>query len=418
VKLICTCLLILSGYTHACGQKITDTIFYNSKWEICEQPIADYYRIGTLAIDSFWFFTGNIKDYTTDNVLVMNGNYSIDGYKNGYFEFYYPNGKPMLKGYYKNDKMIGLWDFYYDNGNPKATIYLPENNNDFIFLKFTDNKGKVLLENGSGDFHWRQNELEPAQELSFYDYQLFGTFKDSLRDDTWKYYIGEEVNINWLRYKEFYKKGALEKTKWVGNSSQKVESSNVVFNFQPLKINTTERIAYDEFLSKRDSFGRKGDDNFMNYLINGESPGISLQEKEFSKSLQSIINTLDNYRYKIDYENKDIQGEVEFKIAGKGTPEDVTVKGNISNKEQAFIKYIMSKFKGIEMPLIDSNIAVEGYHKFYFFTFNPRPLMPADMGSYLPKKDFIFFPVPKDKFLVFAKDLKKDIRKIYNRRFF
>ncbi len=402
-------------FSDAYSQKLTDTIFYNNKWEICEKPIAEYYRLGTLAVDSFWFFTGPIEDYTVEGILVMKGNYSQDGYKNGLFEFYYPDGKPRLKGKYIRDNMRDTWEYYYENGTHKASIYFPEDKSHFIFTKFTDKNGKIKLENGTGEFNWRQNELEPANNWYSYDYKLFGEYKENMRTGTWKYYLGDDVNINTLRYKEFYEKGRLKKVKRIGYYTENVESANIRFDFEPEKIATTEKILYDEFLTKRDSTGKK-EDNFVNYIINGQSPVITVEEKEFGKAFEKILATLDRYRYKIDYNNKDIEGEIEFKISDKGYPEDVTITGNITEKEKKFIRYIMDKFKGIEMPTIDNTIGLEGYHKFYFFSFNTHPFMPIELWDYIPKYDFVFSFVKKDKFVEFAKTLKPVFRKIMNRR--
>lgn len=407
--------LLLFNFCSA--QKLTDTIFYSQDWEICEKPIAEYYRIGTLAIDSFWFFTGVIKDYTADNnTLLMKGHYSEDGYKNGPFEFYYPNGKTWLKGNYLNDKMNGIWEFYYKNGNPKATVYLPVNTNQFRFINYFDMDGKQLLKDGTGEFEWRQDETDyDGEDEDYYGYHLFGEFKDSVRSGTWKYYRGNTINMNTLRYKENYSNGNLKKTVQTGYGSERIDAVNIPFSFEPDKIRVTEKIVYDDFLSKYDSLG-KNDETFVSYLIKEESPAITLKEKEFTKAFQQIIGTLEKYRKRINYSDKEISGEIEFKIADKGYPEDVTVTGNITDKEKAFILYVMDKFRGIQMPVIDSTIAVEGYHKFYFYTFNPQPFLPAEIRSYISEKDFIFISVPKEKFLEFAKSIKKVIHRMLNRR--
>lgn len=406
--------LLLANYCNA--QKLTDTIFYNYNWKICEKPIAEYYRMGTLSIDSFWFFTGIIKDYTTDsNTLIMQGRYSEDGYKNGPFEFYFPNGNTMLKGNYINDKMQGVWEFFYTNGNPKATIYLPADINQFTILNWYDETGKQLLKDGNGEFIWRQHEMEYGGEDDFYGYVLTGEFKDSLRSGTWKYYRGNDINTNTLRYKETYTKGVLKKAIFSGYYTQKVDAADIPFYFEPEKIKTTEKILYDEFLTKYDSLG-KNEANFINYIIKEESPVISLKEKEFAIAFQQIILTLEKYRRRINYTGKEISGEIEFKIADKGYPEEVAVKGNITDKEKNFILYVMDKFRGIQMPVVDSSIAVEGYHKLYFYTFNPQPFTPAEIRAYVPDKDFIFSSIPKEKFLEFAKTIKKQFRRLLNRR--
>jgi len=98
IKLMFVVLFITHGIANA--QKITDTIFYNRAWQICEKPIASYYRIGTLAIDSFWFYTGKVKDFDINGQLLMEGEYNNKGDKDGLFRFYYPDGKLMISGKY------------------------------------------------------------------------------------------------------------------------------------------------------------------------------------------------------------------------------------------------------------------------------------------------------------------------------
>lgn len=406
-------LFIHLGTTQA--QKITDTIFYNDRWEICEKPIADYYRIGTLAVDSFWFFVGPVKDYTMDNVLVMSGHYSEDGYKNGPFEFYYPNGQLMQQGNYKNDKMLGIWNFFYENGKPKASILLPENNNDFRFLQFSDSNGTALMENGTGAFQWHQHELA-IPGLTYPDgFLLTGFSQDSLRSGDWKYYFIDISDGLGPRFIETYKKGVLKKARYMGYSTMSIGAANIPFSFQPDKIDRTEQLVRDEFINKMGN-GVLREDNFVNFIVNGESPAINLEDKKFSKAFSKIIATLERYGKKIDYADKEIAGTIEFKVSDKGFPEDVNITGNITPKEKKFIQYIMDKFKGIQMPDYDSTVAIEGYHTIYFFTFDPRPFLPASLKRDIAKYFFVFSAIPKDKFLSFSSDIKKELRKWLHRR--
>lgn len=399
------------------SQKLTDTIFYNQSWEICERPIADYYRIGTLAIDSFWFFTGHIEDYTMDHQLMMKGEYSNDGYKNGMFEFYYPNGKLEQKGNYINDKMQGRWEFYYPDGKLKAEILLSPDFNQYVMLKFVNKNGKTTLENGTGEFEWSQNEIDHYPDQEFYlEYSVTGQFKDNKRDGTWHYYLGSDKNMNTLTYKEFYDEGKLKKTKYVRYYTEKVASTNIDFNFSPRKIHTTEMIEYDEFLKKETVHFDKNDSNFINYMVNGESPVITLKEKEFAKSMLDIVLTLEKYKYKMHPDpEKDISGEIEFKISEKGYPEDVTVTGNITDKAKNFIYYLMAKFQNVQMPMMDSTIGVAGYHKIYFFNFKTSLIAPDAMQAYLPDRFFLFTILPRERFLEFARPFKARLRRMLNR---
>jgi hypothetical protein len=69
----------LLAWAISSAQIITDTIFFNSAWQICEQPMASYYRIGTLHTDSNWHYSGDFKDYNLDNQLLFEGHYDSSG---------------------------------------------------------------------------------------------------------------------------------------------------------------------------------------------------------------------------------------------------------------------------------------------------------------------------------------------------
>ena len=42
--------------------------------------------------------------------------YYIDGYPDGIFTHYHPDGKVQISGKYKNGKQVGDWKYYDENG--------------------------------------------------------------------------------------------------------------------------------------------------------------------------------------------------------------------------------------------------------------------------------------------------------------
>src|SRR5258706_16405878 len=89
---------ILGSALFVTAQK-KDTIYFNSKWQICDQSLAHYYRIATIQLDSLLlFYTGEVNDYYTNGAPQMKGFYSVDGVKDGDFSFYYPNGNIQSRG--------------------------------------------------------------------------------------------------------------------------------------------------------------------------------------------------------------------------------------------------------------------------------------------------------------------------------
>lgn len=400
----CIFLLVFAFLHQAVSQKITDTIFYNKKWAICEKPLAAYYRIGTLAIDSFWFYTGKVKDYTVADSLIMDGEYSQDGYKNGVFNFYYPNGKLHVSGQFLNDKMSGNWKWNYPDGTLEAIIDFPEEEKNFRFITYRDEAGKVILENGTGDFVWHSDIFRSK----FSGYKVQGSFKMGKRCDTWKYY--RETGIGDLQCKETYSDdGRFKRGRWFGiQYNEQIDSSIIHFNFTPDEIKITELMTYDDFFRK--SGKDKADLVLVNYLLNRTSSEITVKDSSFEKAFSFMLNTLDSYRDKFDYTSKEINGTITFKLGEKGYPEDISINGeNITEKEKEFLFFLMNKFRNIQMPGTN-DVAIEGYHTIYFYAVNMKQFMPVEIRQFVGM-DLFFSPLKKEQFITVMQGRKREMKK-------
>ncbi len=60
--------------------------------------------------------------YPNCNLLWFKGSYK-DGNRDGYWEIYDINGKLSSKGFYKDGKNDGLWEWYHPNHNYKLTYF-------------------------------------------------------------------------------------------------------------------------------------------------------------------------------------------------------------------------------------------------------------------------------------------------------
>lgn len=406
VPLLMTITVFTAIHTTVFAQKITDTIFYNNDWQICEKSIAANYRIGTLAIDSFWFYTGKIKDYSIADTLLMEGAYTEDGYKTGLFKFYYPNGKLRLLGRYEDDKMKGAWQWYYQDGSVKAIIIFEGVDNNFEFLQYTTPDGKTTLQNGTGDFEW----FTASENLKYAGDKVYGSFLEGKRSGTWSYSVPKPGKDDVLLFKEKYDdNGRYKKTITAVNYyGKQPKSSYAEYNFEPVSIAITEHMAYDNFFRKGgDSTGELA---LTRYLLNRKAAEIIVKDSTFENALLFIIHTLENNRNRLEYQEKDVDGNIEFKLGDKGYPEDITVTGKgITDKEKEFIIFLLSKFHNIEMPGSGS-VAIEGYHTIYFYSINIKEFTPASMKD-LVNNDLFFSTLPKDKLLVLMRSVKKKLKK-------
>ncbi|MEO6720717.1 MAG: hypothetical protein ABIN67_10125 [Ferruginibacter sp.] len=394
------------------AQKITDTIFYNSNWQICEKSIAANYRIGTLAIDSFWFYTGKVTDYSITDTLLMEGQYTEYGFKTGLFKFYFPDGKLKMIGRYENDKMRGPWQWYYDNGSIRAIINLDGDEKDFKFVQFTTREGKNTLQNGTGDFEW----FTGSKKITRPGKKVIGKFLNGKRSGIWRYYQLSNGPDDLLIFREKYDDdGIYKKTILSGDyyksgnfTAQNPHSIYTDYNFEPSKIFVTERMGYDDFF-------RKDDDStsalaLKKYLINRKAAEIIVKDSTFEKALLFVIHTLENNKSRLGYQKKEIDGSIEFKIGDKGYPEDITVAGKgITDKEKEFIIFLLSKFHNIEMPGSES-VAIEGYHTIYLYSVNLKEFMPASIKD-LVTNDLFFSTLTKDMFMSLMRASKKKLKK-------
>ena len=290
VIFICCCLPTL-----LLAQKITDTIFYNSNWQICEKSIAANYRIGTLSVDSFWFFTGTVKDYSIGDTLLMEGQYTEYGFKTGTFKFYFPNGKLRLTGRYESDTMRGDWQWFYDNGNRRAIINLDGDSTGFKFVQFTTREGIHTLQNGTGDFEWYTS----SKIIDRAGFKVVGSFSNGKRSGAWKYYQVNKDRLDLFLFKEIYREDGTFKKSIVspdyylsGNFSRRDPRTLYTdYNFEPIKMYVTERMAYDNFF-------RRDDDStsalqLKKYLINRKAAEIIVKDTTFEKALLFVIHSME-----------------------------------------------------------------------------------------------------------------------------
>lgn len=401
-------ILFTGGIQNASAQYIiTDTIYYDQAWKICEEPIASYYRSGTLASEnSVLYFTGEVKDYTMDHKLIMEGVYA-DSVKNGLFKFYYPNGKLMATGNYEDGFMSGTWQWYYANGNEKAQIYFNADDPDFKFVSFKDENGKSLIENGTGDFTWPVNVFE--RQIIF---NVKGSFANGKRSGKWQYEQPDGSTI--FNFTESYDKdGNLKKSVYdVSKGTRSLQPFE--FNFSPGRFQTMENIAYNNY------FRRNGDSlagrALMNYLVNHKPTEIRVKNKNFDSAYVFILRSLYGVAGRFDYTSKDIDADIEFRLGPNGFPEDISVTGSGLNvNEKKFLLFFIPKFIGIEMPGT-STIAVEGYHHIYMYNIDASPYYPANLQKEFGM-ELYFGGIPKQEMLAALKENKKNIRKFLRKIF-
>jgi hypothetical protein len=311
-----------------------------------------------------------------------------------------------MMGRYENDKMKGAWQWYYDNGGVRAIINFDGDEKDFEFMQYTSADGKNTLQNGTGDFEW----FTSSKNINSSGYMVDGKFLDGKRSGVWRFYRVRKGYDDVLLFKEKYSDdGAFKKTILSGNYFGPQPATRYVdYNFEPSKIFITERMAYDDFFRKGGD--STGDLALRRYLLNRKAAEIIVKDSTFENALLFVIHTLENNRNRLEYQQKEIDGSIEFKIGDNGYPENITIAGSgITDKEKEFMIFLLSKFHNIQMPGMGS-VAIEGYHTIYLYTINLKEFMPAPMKDFV-NNDLFFSTLTKDKFISLMRASKKKLKK-------
>ena len=127
-------------------QEDSVVMFFNDDCLFTERNCAPYRRF--TRIDQNGDFYQSFTD-STDHQIKGKGYYS-EGFKNGRFELYHPNGNLMCTGNYKNGLEDSVWKFYYDDGKPERTLLCTET--EILLTEFSDLSGNITVKNGNGYF--------------------------------------------------------------------------------------------------------------------------------------------------------------------------------------------------------------------------------------------------------------------------
>ena len=212
-------------------------VYFDKDWVICKPIDAAYYRISQWDSETK-SYEGKFTDYSMDNTVIAEGNYSR-GEKNGFFTFNYENGSKKITAYFKDNKPDSLWVWYYPDHSVHFKIDF--NQEEFNFVELYDKNGKSMLEKYKFSYKFRNDKLNTKLEIE-------GNVIKGQKEGKWKI-INTKESLGF----DLYKKGILLKTK-INNASTPVISDRLIQNslFTPYSIYACENPVLSENVSDED----------------------------------------------------------------------------------------------------------------------------------------------------------------------
>ena len=311
----------------------------------------------------------------------------------------------MLSGKFWQGLMLGDWEWWYSNDSLKAIINFDGPSDDFVVTKFKLPDGKLMLNNGTGDFEWYTDQYNTGITVL----KVYGSFEERKRAGNWKFfniYNGEEF----LRFTEKYdKEGNFKKATISSNYFEPPKNRFIDYIFIPPKLWITERMLYDNYFNRGD-VDSSGYVAVLNYLLNRKASEIIAKDYNVEKALLEIIHSLEQSRRRLEYQTKEIDGKIAFKLGEKGVPEDITITGRgITDKEKEFIHFLVSKFSRLEMESINS-VSIKTHYTINLYSVNMKEFVPASVRDEV-NNELFFSTLPKEKFLILLNSMKKKLKR-------
>lgn len=344
---------------HVSLQAQVRTLHYNSVWEIVPSDQAVYYRtcqIGTGMTKTF--FHGEVQDFTTEGKLIMQGQYTDIGVKDGEFTFYYPSGQIQAKGNFSGGFRTGTWRYFFKNGQlerevifPKPERYKPSTE-DFNPVSVYDSMGTAILTNGTGDWHFEYEWYGVTDR-----YIVEGRFLGGKKEGIWTC----RLSSGQLLYQETYKNNKLKEGFVSDGKNQETITEPINNKFMlPFKLEVTEGFVYKlgtnqksyPFLSflPRDveAFNVKSTSDSLS-VDTGDEDKIFIaveQQAEFPGGLSAMVKFITkNLKYPASARRMGIEGRVyvQFIVERDGSISNTkVVKGISADLDKEAIRIVSS----------------------------------------------------------------------------
>lgn len=154
---------IVIFYSALAAAQSDSLVYYNHYWKQTTKDSAAFYRVVARQGSLF-----AVKDYYFSGELQMQGSYSslTPEIQEGYFIWYYDNGRKFVEGNYVHGQREGIWTFWYPDGLKKQEIrFLPGKPDEFVFRwrSYREKNSLHLVETASRKAH--KGKVQKAEAL-------------------------------------------------------------------------------------------------------------------------------------------------------------------------------------------------------------------------------------------------------------
>lgn len=374
--LLCPFLLAIPATNFA--QDLTDTIYYDRDWSVCEQPVAEYYRTTIVNKKNAIFFKGVVIDFFIDGTRQMTGQHDNEGKKQGLFTFYGRNGKIEKQGNFQDDDMKGIWSFYNTNGDLTTQIDCINAEN-FTPILIINTAKDTILKDGTGKF---MLDFASLAGIRTKDYIIIGEVLNRKKNGTLDYYRPPyqiaPLDKRRIFVSEVYRDGLFVKG---FDNDVTTRKPFYLTNLSDVKLTRVDNFYHSNIVF---GSGPKNDGKLIDFIVNNTMPEINAASTSYDKNIGALYriigevvreekelpqvtnvsfgqlpekNTIRLLAFDVPanfaQNCKDIQAQMTIILDTMGYVNSTTFKGNLGKDKIKQINYYLSRLSGLYVEQTD-----------------------------------------------------------------
>lgn len=278
---ICIALFLFVTMASLSAQTITDTFYYDNHQSFCEPQVAYEYRVGTLVMQPFFHYEGEVKDFYINGTPAMTGAYDTAGYKTGVFIFYYANGNIKKQGSFVKNEMSGLWSYYDSTGKLRVQLQCAPGTA-FSPVLLVKKDGETVLKDGTGKFIFNPHDYKDLS-LGIIDDEWFmnGEVKQNKREGDFFYtHLNSDEKTPFA--KETYRDGKFIRAKMLSYYTEVVNKPLWQNNLKTVETANTEQFSHSNIVFQNN------DEALIRYLMSKQIPLLNTRSASFTQNISSI----------------------------------------------------------------------------------------------------------------------------------